>query len=517
MRAIIRADAATWIGTGHVVRCATLADQLRRRGAEVQFVCRQLPGDACEWLTGRGFDVHVLSAANGSGPSDAGQDPTHAAWLGVTGEQDCRETHSVLAESGPWDWLIVDHYALDRRWESAMRDCVRRIAVIDDLADREHDCELLLDQNLVAGMAERYSGKVPEHCASLLGPRFALLQDTYADLRSKVRPRKGAVKRLLVFFGGADPDNLTARALVAIGFLGRADVAVDVVVGNSNPHRAELTAMAAKIPGVTLHGDLPSLAPLMASADLALGAGGATSWERLCLGLPSIVVTCAENQRPLAAELQRRKLARWIGDADAVDAGSIASALKDEFADRGLEATSNAGMTMVDGNGAPRVATVLMASGAMNFSVRPATAADEELLLDWANDPVVRRNSIASDRISLATHRQWFRSRLADEECRIFIAETDPDMAIGQVRFDRKGDGWEVDYSLDRAFRGTGLGRKLLKCAIQRLFAEKPGSRIAARVKSANMASCKVFDGLGFEGRAIAGGLVYYVLDSVHG
>jgi UDP-2,4-diacetamido-2,4,6-trideoxy-beta-L-altropyranose hydrolase len=278
---------------------------------------------------GQGFSVQQLTAATGLGPSSGERDLMHAIWLGVSSQQDCRETHDALAESGPWDWLIIDHYALDRNWESAMRDCARRIAVIDDLADREHDCDLLLDQNLVVGMSERYEGKVPEQCVSLLGPRFALLQDAYAVLRREVLPRKGPVKRLLVFFGGSDPENLTARTLTAIESLDLTDVAVDVVVGNSNPHRAEVMAMASKIPGAALHTDLPSLAPLMASADLALGAGGVTSWERCCLGLPSLVITFAANQGPVAAELDRRGLIRWLGDSATVDLASISRAVEE--------------------------------------------------------------------------------------------------------------------------------------------------------------------------------------------
>jgi UDP-2,4-diacetamido-2,4,6-trideoxy-beta-L-altropyranose hydrolase len=477
-----------------------LADQLRRRGAEVQFVCRQLPGDAREWLTGRGFAVQVLAAANCPGPPDGEQDPEHAAWLGVTGEQDCRETHDMLAESGPWDWLIVDHYSLDRRWESAMRDCVRRIAVIDDLADREHDCELLLDQNLVAGMAERYSGKLPEHCASLLGPRFALLQDTYADLRSKVRPRKGAVKRLLVFFGGADPDNLTARALVAIEALGRADVAVDVVIGNSNPHRAKLTAMAAGIPSVVLHADLPSLASLMVRADLAIGASGTTAWERCCLGLPSLVITFAANQEAIAAELDRRGLVRWLGDAATVGPVAIRRAVDETLQCVRFEQWSRDCMAQVDGLGARRVAGALLADSAMNLTLRLSVPTDEELLLNWANEPLVRGNSFSPCRIDPADHHQWFTRRLNDRDaCYIYVAESELAVPVGQVRFERLGNDWQIDYSLDCVYRGLGLGRKLLEKAIASLRSERRDGNLLARVKITNGASLHVFQRLGFE------------------
>lgn len=515
----IRADVSSWIGSGHVTRCATLARRLREQGAEILFLCRRLPGDYCDWLEASGFKVHRLTDADKPLATTKADVPAHAPWLGVPMEQELSESGAVLAKHGPFDWLVVDHYALDATWERAMRRHAGRILVIDDLADRPHDCDLLLDQNLFADAQSRYKGKVPESCGRMLGPEFALLQPLYAELHERLPPRLGPVHNLLVFFGGGVPDDLTGRAIRAFNSLGREDLTLEVVVGSSGGGHDRLERLAALAGGaanIRFHAGLPSLAPLMARADLALGAGGATSWERCCLGLPALVITAADNQRPVAAELHARGAIRWLGHSDEVSEAVLARAIEEVLTRELPEQWSRGCAALVDGRGADRVVTVMMASNDMPLELRAARSADETLLLRWANDPVVRGNAFSAQTIDVVTHRQWFHRHLRDlEGCRIYIAESRSGMPVGQVRFERADGRWEVSYSLDALFRGRGLARRLLSTAIVRLRADVGGCVVFGRVRTHNAASRRVFESLGFAAEDCGGGAILYVSRSV--
>lgn len=324
MNIAIRVDASYAIGHGHVMRCLTLAEALRTRGAQVVFVCREHEGHLCGLIEERGFPTFRLPRMDAQ-YSDAS---SYAAWLGASWQDDLDQTRAAIdATRQQSDWLVVDHYGLDQRWESRLRSGAARIMVIDDLADRTHDCDLLLDQNLVAQMDRRYVGKVPSSCALLLGPQYALLQPIYDELHDRVLPREGPIRRIFIYFGGADRTNVTGRSLAAFMGLHRPNITADVVIADDSPHADNIHELVAGHSNIHIHSHLPSLAPLMASADLAIGAGGATSWERLCLGLPSLVVTLAENQRPVAEYLHEAGLVDWIGHEDQVDQQTIATTL----------------------------------------------------------------------------------------------------------------------------------------------------------------------------------------------
>ena len=364
MRVVFRTDASHQIGTGHVMRCLTLAHALRERGAECRFICREHPGNLLGLIREQGIEAVALPCGSGE-RNRPGHSPeaalAHAEWLGTDWRTDAEATRDALGETIA-DWLIVDHYALDARWETALRPHCRKLLVIDDLADRQHDCDLLLDQNLVADMEHRYDGKLPDHCGRLLGPQYALLQPQYAELHPRTPPREGPIRRVLVYFGGADTDNLTGLAIAAFQSLQRDDVMLDVVINPSSPHAGAIRQQLQGIPNATLHTGLPSLAPLMVRADLSIGAGGVTSWERCCLGLPTLVITLAENQKPIAAELDRQGLIRWLGHKDEVSEQSLAGVLAD-LLDRGLQVDwSEACQRLVDGRGTERVRSLLLLS-----------------------------------------------------------------------------------------------------------------------------------------------------------
>jgi UDP-2,4-diacetamido-2,4,6-trideoxy-beta-L-altropyranose hydrolase len=351
MKVVFRTDGSTLIGQGHVMRCLTLANVLRERGAEITFVCREHPGHLCDLIAQRSFAVRRLPLAE-----EGVNLPGHAGWLGASWEADAEQTRQAIQGlGGTADFLVVDHYAADRRWEKALRPTVARILAIDDLADRVHDCDLLLDQNFFSDLATRYDGKVPPGCVTLLGPDYALLQPVYADLHSQVALRDGQVHRIFVFFGGADTENLTGLSVAAFQQLGRPDIHLDVVMTEKNSRYQGIEKAIEGWGNIRLHGPLPSLGPLMATADLAIGAGGATVWERLCLGLPSVIVSLAENQKPVSKELAEAELVSYLGHKDMVDRKKIHQSLVDIIDGPSLGAWSSRCHKACDGQGAERV------------------------------------------------------------------------------------------------------------------------------------------------------------------
>lgn len=505
---VIRTETSPTIGVGHVMRCLTLASALRGSGAQVHFICRQYDGHSCDVIEARGFAVHRLSAP---AISDSAESLAHSAWGGPDWQEEAAQTRAVIQGLGVRpDWLLVDHYGIDHKVEGALRTSVDRIMAVDDLANRVHDCDLLLDQNLVAQMQQRYAALVSPRCVQLLGPRYCLLQPAYADLRERTRPRVGPIRRLFVFFSGADVDNLTGLAIGAFLRLGRANVEVDVVITSAHTRAESIRAQVAGHPNIRLHVDLPTLAPLLASADLAVGAGGATSWERACMGLPSLVITMADNQRAIAEGLNERGVARWLGHKNEITEASLTSAL-DEVLRQDLDGSwSELCYATVDCGGSARVCRAMLVSAATRLRVRPAAAEDEALLLEWANDPLARRNAFSSDPIAPQTHRNWFRARLrTPQSCLIFVVETDAGMSVGQVRFDRVEDHWDIDYGLAPELRGRGLARPLLEAALSALREANPGVVVQGHVKEANQPSRRVFERLGFTAGIDERGFVY--------
>ena len=268
MNIAFRVDASSTIGTGHLMRCLTLADELKHRGMHTRFVSRHMPAHLRKMLTTKKHEVKLL---NSRFSVMVVGDLVHSEWLGITQECDAQDAILALSDK-PWDWLIVDHYALDARWESALRQTAKKILIIDDIADRQHDCDVLLDQNFYADMNTRYIGKVPKHCLLLLGPRFALLREEFRKLREQVRLRKGSIQRILIFFGGVDTSNYTGLAILALIEIGIPNIHVDVVIGAQHPYRESIEATCLRH-NFTCHVQTDRMAELMAAADLSIGAG----------------------------------------------------------------------------------------------------------------------------------------------------------------------------------------------------------------------------------------------------
>jgi UDP-2,4-diacetamido-2,4,6-trideoxy-beta-L-altropyranose hydrolase len=310
-----------------------------------------------------GFDVTLLPAPQGAPPAGP---PAHAPWAGVGWRQDADETRAALAAAPP-DWLVVDHYALDARWQRAARPAGTRLMAIDDLADRPHECDLLLDQNL-GHEAGDYDGLVPAACTRLVGPRYALLRPEFAEMRAAALARRAegrGLRHLLVTMGGVDRADATSAVLTALLAAPLpADCRITVVMGGQAPALERVRALAARMPWPTeVAVDVPDMADRMAEADLAIGAGGATTWERCALGLPGITVETADNQAGIAAALARAGAGLAPGAlAERGFARALRAALAEASDPARLRALSQAAAAICDGEGAGRVLAGLLPS-----------------------------------------------------------------------------------------------------------------------------------------------------------
>lgn len=326
MNVVVRADASVQLGAGHVMRCLTLADALRQKGARVSFICCRLTGNLIDFIQKKGYQAYTLPVVSAQIPK--GTPPGWEQCLRSFWEADAEWTKAVLAgEERYADWLIVDHYSFDSRWESIIRPFVKRIMVIDDLAERPHDCDILLDQNFYNNINSRYKGLVPDNCIKLLGPRYALLRPEFKEARKNLLRRDGIVRRILVFFGSSDPTNETVKALEAIRLLKRPDIAVDVVVGESNPNKDRVSEICFVSQNTRYYCQVENMALLMAKADLAIGSGGSTTWERCFLGLPTITLVIAENQSETTAALAAEGAVWALGRCRDVSAEMLAVAI----------------------------------------------------------------------------------------------------------------------------------------------------------------------------------------------
>jgi UDP-2,4-diacetamido-2,4,6-trideoxy-beta-L-altropyranose hydrolase len=484
MNIAFRVDASNQIGTGHFMRCLTLADELKKQGVHIRFISRNLPPHLTEMLSEKGVEYTPLS-------TDATQEPieelAHSNWLLTSQRLDAQVTIQALADR-TWDWIIVDHYALDERWEMAVHKSCKKLMVIDDLADRQHDCDVLLDQNYYADMQTRYVSKVPTHCQLLLGPRYALLREEFRRLRQQVKPRTGKVKRILVFFGGVDPDNYTSLAIQALTEL-KITLQVDVVIGAQHPNREQIQ-LACMAHGYTCHVQTSRMAELMAEADLAVGGGGTAAWERCCLGLPAVSICVAENQHKLISDgaaagflyapISGRDLLEVIRD-------HVRSLLENPSL---IKLISDVGMKLVNGKGSSRVANAM---GINLIEINRATKDNSKNIFEWRNNPKIRAASRNPDFISWDEHQRWFDAVLADENRELVIGVRG-NRSVGVVRFDIENDVAEVSIYLVPGADSIGYGRNLLLSSEQWLKTSRPEIKmIRASVLGKNEASKNLF------------------------
>lgn len=326
MNVVFRVDSSITIGTGHAMRCLTLATQLKQKNANISFICRDLEGNLINFIKNQGFTVYFLPKIR---MNKADNNDTFK-WYKENWQQDVRETLYIIeAYIHSVDFFIVDHYGLDEKWESKLKPFTKKLMVIDDLANRNHICDFLLDQNLYLNYQDRYKNLVPPKCKQLLGPKYVLLREEFIEASRYKRIRTGEIRNILVFFGGTDPTNETTKALDALALLDNDNVKVNVVVGSTNKRKDEIQKYCDRYPNFFFHCQVSNMAQLMNEADLAIGAGGTTTWERCYLGLPSITIIVADNQMELTDAVSKFGATINLGFSHEVTSSQIFEVVKD--------------------------------------------------------------------------------------------------------------------------------------------------------------------------------------------
>lgn len=486
MRTLIRTHASSAVGLGHLRRCLSLASALRARGGEVLFGLNTSDVDASAIVASEGFGARSLALPDGATAATDAQ-----AFVDNFAD--------LLADGRPVDWVLVDHYGLDASWHSIVADRMAcRMAAIDDLADRPLSVDLLIDHNFVPppGHLPRYAPRMRrEPLAWLCGPRFALLGPAYPK-----RPPftvAAEVRSIGIFLGGTDPAALSATALQACRQVARFEGPIEVVSTSANPGLAALRQVVAQDAHACLSIDLPDLADFFARHDLQIGAGGGATWERCCIGVPTLTLCVASNQKAVIPGLQALGALVSTTDNSASGIGLALRALIDSPAQR--QALSAGGQALVDGRGAERVAWSMLVHSGQPLALRPVGPDDSYTLWSWRNDAVTRAASRQSEAITWPTHTAWFNRTLADPGRRLWLAHRQGCLA-GVIRFDAMADGrHEVSLYLDPGLHGLGLGAALLSAGEQTLAQCLGSTTVHAEVLPDNPASRRLFQASGYQ------------------
>lgn len=481
---LIRCDASPALGGGHAMRCLALADAFAEHGAACSFATNP---EAAALVPGLARHRHHVIACDAPDEAEA----------------------LARLHPGGVDLLVVDHYRRDAAFERACRRFARAILAIDDLADRPHDCDWLVDPTLGRTEAS-YRPLVPATATLLLGPDHALLRPAFAAARAASLARRNdatPARRILLSFGASDPTGTAARLLGPL-LAALPGTMFDVVAGG---HISDaLARAAANAPErVRLIERIDDMASLMAEADLAVGAAGGMSWERCALGLPAAVVITADNQRAIASALEQAGAALLLGEADALDpptaAGRIAALAADPVR---LGAMSTAAAAIADGRGCERVVERVLALMHLReatrnrpFTLVPATAHDEEVTFALQSEPGARAESRDPRPPSRDGHARWFAQTLTSGRRRLFLMRAEGE-AVGSLRLDElDGGALEISILIAERHRGRGFGRMALRLIREAL----PARRLIAAVKATNIASHRAFLSAGFVMAAASG------------
>lgn len=466
---LFRADASVRGGTGHVMRCLALAQACEASGGSAQFLIAQSTPSLDSRLREAGISV-------ARGVFDAGS------------PADARETMKQAGAAGS-SWIVADGYDFGSAWQKEIKAAQLRLLLLDDYGHAEHySADIVLNQNLHAQEAA-YKSREP-FTRLLLGPRFSLLRDEFVKGRNAERRIPDRARKILVTLGGSDPDNVTYEVIKVVATID--DIEITVVVGGSNPHLPMLRELVANLPAaITVMPDAQNMPDLMERADIAVVAGGTTSWELAFSGLPSVVITLADNQEAISAELDRAGLAisigRWSGDARARLAKALADLLLDV---RRREQMSDTGRQLVDGFGVQRV---LARMNAAHLHLRAARSEDCRLVWEWANDAEARAASFSSESIKWDIHRGWYANKLTNPNCFFYIVSDARGTPMGQIRFELGQRRAVVSISVAKETRGKGQGAALIVRGLNEFFESAPADTIDAYVKPDNKKSIKTF------------------------
>jgi UDP-2,4-diacetamido-2,4,6-trideoxy-beta-L-altropyranose hydrolase len=460
------------------MRCLALAQAWQDAGGQGHFaLASQVPALEAR-LRDEGMSVHHLEPEVGN-PLDAAATAELAHQLGAA-------------------WVVADGYHLDATYQQAIRAAELKLLFIDDYGHAGRYCaDVVLNQNIYADES-LYACREP-HTHLLLGTRYALLRREFWPWRGWRREIPTVARKVLVTLGGSDPDNLTLTVLRALQRVDVDGLEVVVVVGGSNPHFQELEAASRhSLPGgaIRLVRNVTDMPELMAWADMAVSGGGSTCWELAFMGLPSLALILAENQRPVITGLDAAGAVINLGQPAALAPIEIARSLTELAATPGKRAAmTERGQALVDGDGARRVVQRMLSRA---LTLRPVQADDCRLIWEWANDPLTRAVSFSVEPIPWEKHMAWFTDRLSDPRCRFYIALDATAQPIGQIRYQIEGEEAVVSVSLALEQRGKGYGAQVIRLGSEIIFSSTTVRLIHAYVKPDNTGSACAFANAGF-------------------
>jgi len=487
MKVIFRVDASLQMGTGHIMRCLTLAQALKEKGANVEFICRKHEGNLIDKIRSNGFVVHELKMFE---ETKVDTKLAHSHWLGATQQQDADACVDIF-KAKKVDWLIVDHYALDEQWQKRLKPYYEKLMVIDDLADRKHQCDILLDQTF-GRQQEDYSAFTPKDCQLLLGSQYALLRPEFATWRpySLERRSKPEFKQLLINMGGVDVDNVTETVLDELKTYNLPnDINITVVMGGSAPHLESVKSKAMTLPYKTeVRVDVDNMAEIMANSDVAIGAAGATTWERCCLGLPTIQIVIADNQIDIAKNLDSINVIQLHDSKHQLSKGidNISSS---------ISKISLASSSIVDGSGASRVAKFIISKENFVdlFFMRPAELKDVNFAYSLQTKEI-RKYFVNTDIPNMSHHVEWFQKIINSPISQLFILMCGTHQA-GVLRIDNlKSRELEVSIIISPSYSGQGLAKQALK----RIEYLTPSKALKAIIHNNNIPSKGLFNRSGY-------------------
>jgi UDP-2,4-diacetamido-2,4,6-trideoxy-beta-L-altropyranose hydrolase/UDP-4-amino-4,6-dideoxy-N-acetyl-beta-L-altrosamine N-acetyltransferase len=499
LKVVFRVDASLAMGTGHVMRCLTLAQILKENGSNVEFICRKHKGNLIDKIYSSGFIVHELEVFE---ETEVDTRLAHSHWLGATYQKDADDCIDILkAEKS--NWLIVDHYALDEQWQKKLKPYYEKLMVIDDLADRRHQCDILLDQTF-GRQQEDYSTLTHEYCELLLGSQYALLRTEFAKWRSYSIERRSApeFKQLLINMGGVDVDNVTEKVLNELKICNLPnDLHITVVMGGSAPYLENVKSKAITLPYKTeVKVDVGNMAEIMANSDIAIGAAGSTTWERCCLGLPTIQTVIAKNQFFSAETLAHHNIVKLVKEIKE-------TTYLLESSSEWMKSVSSSALEICDGMGSYKVFNkmtdykiILEEFGEVDLcNYVNLNENDKMLTLSMRNHPEINKWMHNQDRIPNATHCEFIKSLENKIDQRYFLVKQKKNI-IGSINFSEINLYNSVEFGIytNPFVQLKGAGKLLESAASEYAFIELDVNKIKLEVFSDNERAIHFYNKCGF-------------------
>jgi len=496
---VFRADASLTLASGHIMRCLTLAQALKKKHphARVIFVCNKLPIALKEKLTQ--FKIELVCL-----PFDIDSKKYHQL---DDANASSNQLMTLLSPkknvSAPLiDLLVVDHYLLDFQWQEQLNKYCKKLLVIDDLADRKHQADFLLDQTL-GRQAEDYRTLVPPNCQLLVGKQFMLLRDEFTQLINHAKSKRSTtkiIKNILVNLGGLDRNNITAKIIQALIDYQHKNVQsnllVSIVMTSYSPHLAKIQSIIENIHWIKLVIDCDDMANKILEADIAIGACGTTAWERCCLGLPTLAIVLADNQKLICENLANKDAVINLGYYENLSTSTISDGL-DSLINRPKKylAMIDNCFKSCDGLG---VKNVLYRLTSPEVTLTRATKEDINLTFEWQSIKSIRRYSRHPEPVIYNDHYQWFLSSLTMSTRQIFII-CSHDKKLGILRLDKiNGDSDNHCYEISILVAPQAQGQKIALKAIHAIPKEYDKCEIYAYVHGKNKASHKLFQQANF-------------------